>query len=163
VDAALDRVAGAAFAVTANDVRASKVGFDLARDVGGKPFALADADKPTYHAAAVFASNYVVAVLGTAEALFARVGVPEPLDAVAPLARASMDNALSAGPVEALTGPVARGDAETVARNLRALAPNPALAEAYAALARMALSLAERKGLSKEGAAAVREVLAAWR
>jgi predicted short-subunit dehydrogenase-like oxidoreductase (DUF2520 family) len=163
VDAALDRVAGAAFAVTAGDERAEQVGISLARDVGGRPFVLADTDKATYHAAAVFASNYVVAVLGAAEELFSAVGVPEPLEAMAPLARASLDNALSAGPVQALTGPVVRGDADTVARNLRALAPSPARAEAYAALARMALHLAEQGGLSKEGAAAIREVLSAWR
>ena len=163
VDAALDRVAGAVFAVTAGDERAEQVGFRLAEDVGGRPFVLADKDKAVYHAAAVFASNYVVAVLGTAEDLFAAVGVPEPLEAMAPLARASLDNALSAGPVRALTGPVARGDAETVSNNLRALGKNPARAEAYAALARMALSLAERGGLSKDGAAAIREVLSAWR
>jgi predicted short-subunit dehydrogenase-like oxidoreductase (DUF2520 family) len=82
-----------------------------------------------------------------------------------PLARASLDNVASLGPEAALTGPAARGDAGTVARNLEALSANaPQAIPAYVALAKVALDLAEHSGrLSKEARLPVEEVLAEWK
>lgn len=89
-------------------------------DLGGHWFEVADADRAAYHAAAVVASNHLVAVLGQVERLAADIGVPG--EAYLDLARATVDNVAALGPAAALTGPVARGDWATVRRHLAAIA-----------------------------------------
>jgi predicted short-subunit dehydrogenase-like oxidoreductase (DUF2520 family) len=164
VEGALDRIPGCAAAVTADDDEGVDLGERLARDLGAEPFRLDDANRPLYHAAAVFASNYVVAASGVAERLFRAAGVPDPVAAMAPLQRATIDNVSRLGPEQALTGPAARGDATTIERNLSALAERAAGDVApYLALCRVALDLAVRSGrLAEEGRRAVEEVLARW-
>ncbi|MGQ0669086.1 MAG: Rossmann-like and DUF2520 domain-containing protein [Actinomycetota bacterium] len=163
VEAALGRIPGSGMAITGVDETAYALGQRLAVDVGARPFRLADEMKPLYHAAAVFASNYVVAVAALAEELFAAAGVPD-RDLFMPLWRATIDNVTELGPVAALTGPAVRGDAGTVAKNLEALRRNaPEAIEPYVALARVALSLAERSGrLTPKDRARVEEVLERW-
>ncbi len=163
VERALARLEGSGMAVTALSEDGFALGERLARDVGGRPFRLADQDRPLYHAAAVFASNYLVAVLSVAEDLFGRLGLEREL--FLPLARASLDNTAATGAALALTGPAARGDAGTVERNLRALdRADPKCVPPYTALAAVALELAERSGrLTPEGRRAVEEVLGRWR
>jgi len=165
VEAAIARIPGSAFAVTARSPLAFGLGEDLAIDVGGRPFALEDEMKPLYHAAAVFASNYLVTLTALAASLQETAGVPEPLEALAPLQRATLDNVHAFGPAEALTGPAARGDDLTVERNLHALAQHaPEAVAAYVALADLALDLARSSGrIDPLGATAVREVLERWR
>src|SRR4029453_12035689 len=92
-----------------------------AADVGGRSFRLADEAKPIYHAAAVFASNYLVAITALAEELFSEAGMPGPPELFLPLQRATLDNVATMGPSAALTGPAVRGDAGTVSANLEAL------------------------------------------
>src|SRR5581483_6388769 len=108
VERALARLEGSGMAVTALSEDGFALGERLARDVGGRPFRLADQDRPLYHAAAVFASNYLVAVLSVAEDLFGRLGLEREL--FLPLARASLDNTAATGAALALTGPGGRGD-----------------------------------------------------
>ena len=165
VDAALERLAGAGFAVTAEDEEGSALGERLARDAGGRPFRLADELKPLYHAAAVFASNYLVTVTALAYELERASGIADPASILAPLQAATLANLERVGPAEALTGPAVRGDAGTVARNLEALAERaPQAVKPYVALADLALSLAERsERLDLEGRDAVEDVLASWR
>jgi len=115
--------------------------FALANALGLRPFELADADRGRYHAAAVIASNHLVALLGQVERLAASCSVP--FDAFAPLVIASLQNAFALGPAEALTGPVARGDLATVEQHLRDL--DPAERDAYRALAREAARLTGRR------------------
>jgi predicted short-subunit dehydrogenase-like oxidoreductase (DUF2520 family) len=117
---------GAWFAV-AGDLIAERVVDDL----GGHRVAVADADRAAYHAAACIASNHLVALLGQVERVAAAAGVP--LDAYLDLVRQTVDNVAELGPVDALTGPVRRGDEATVDRHLAAL--DPAERPAYAALA----------------------------
>jgi len=164
VEAALDRIPGCTVAVTAEDERGFALGELLARDLGARAIRLADWDKALYHAAAVFASNYLVATQALAEELFRRAGLEEPLEAFLPLSRATLENVAAMGPGRALTGPAVRGDAGTVARNLEALAERaPEAIPAYVALARAALDLAVRAGrLDASGRARVEEVLARW-
>lgn len=130
--------AGAWFAV-AGDPIAQRVVADL----GGRWFEVADADRATYHAAAAVASNHLVALLGQVERLAEGIGVP--FEAYVDLARASLDNAVARGPRSALTGPVARGDWDTVARHLAAL--DPSERDAYRALAAAARRLVDGHGL----------------
>lgn len=165
VEAAIERIPGAAFAVTARDEAGFALGERLARDAGGRPFRIADELKPLYHAAAVFASNYLVTVSAIAEQLERAAGVPDPLAALAPLQEATLANVARVGPAEALTGPALRGDAVTVRRNLEALAEHaPEAVRSYVALADLALELAERSGrLPPTGREGVEEVLERWR
>jgi predicted short-subunit dehydrogenase-like oxidoreductase (DUF2520 family) len=165
VDGAVAHVPGSGMAVTARDETGYALGERLARDAGARPFRVAESSKPLYHAAAVFASNYLVAVAGLAEDLFRAAGLDDPVPLFLPLSRASLDNVEAMGAALALTGPVARGDAGTVARNLEALAQaTPGAVGPYVALAGAAADLAERSGrLSPEARRKLEEVLGTWR
>jgi len=165
VEAALRALPGASVAVTADDEETAALGERLARDVGGRPGRLTEDAKPLYHAAAVFASNHLVAVEAVARDLLAAAGLNEPLERLMPLARASLENVAATGPELALTGPAVRGDAGTIERNLEALkASAPDAIPAYVALARHALDLGERAGrLPPDARAHVEEVLDRWR
>ena len=159
---ALDALSGCAVAVTALDADGFLLGEGLARDLGGLPFRLPDAQRPLYHAAAVFASNYLVAISGAAEALFARAGVPDALGAMRPLQEATLANIHRLGPRGALTGPAVRGDAGTIDRNLTAIAAAaPELIAPYVELCRAAMRVADER-LPKTGRRAIEEVLARW-
>ncbi len=161
----IQRLPGSAVAVTARGELGYEQGEALARDIGAVPFRLPDDVKPLYHAAAVFCSNYLVAVEGVAEELFRRAGLEDPVPRFEALARAALDAAIAHGPRRALTGPAARGDLGTVARNLRALADRgPEFVQAYVALARVAGRLALQDGrLSERDRERLEEVLAEWR
>jgi predicted short-subunit dehydrogenase-like oxidoreductase (DUF2520 family) len=165
VDAAVDRIPGSGFAITAGDEAGMALGERLAIDAGGRPFRLADDAKALYHAGAVFASNYLVAITALAHEVERAAGVADPAGLLGPLQDATMANIRRAGPADALTGPAVRGDAVTVERNLRALAERaPDAVRPYVALADLALALAERSGrLPPGGREAVEEVLARWR
>ena len=105
----------------------------LARCLGMRPFELADADRPAYHAAASIASNFLVTIEAAAERVASTVGVDREL--LAPLVRQTVENWVALGPERALTGPVARGDEATVERQRDAvLAAAPELAELWDAL-----------------------------
>ena len=164
VEAAVERIPGCAAAIGADDDEGLALATRLAEDLGARPFPLADEHRALYHAAAVFASNYLVAATGVAEQLLAAAGVPEPLPAIDPLQRATVANLARSGPADALTGPAVRGDAGTVGRNLEALAAGaPWAVGAYVEMARVALDLAVRGGrLDASARAAVDEVLDRW-
>jgi predicted short-subunit dehydrogenase-like oxidoreductase (DUF2520 family) len=113
----------------------------LALSLGMRPFRLDPADRARYHAAACIASNHLVALLGQVERLAAATGVP--FEAFLPLVRGTLANVDELGPAAALTGPVARGDDETVARHADALPPEER--ETYLTLVREARRLADRE------------------
>nr|WP_294865434.1 Rossmann-like and DUF2520 domain-containing protein [uncultured Pseudogulbenkiania sp.] len=115
----------------------------LAEALGGRPFRLAPGGKAAYHAALSMASNYLV----TLNALALQVADSAGIDAavasqlVGGLMRQTLDNALVLGPAAALTGPILRGDAGTVARHL-AVIDDALCADAYRAMGRATLRLA---------------------
>lgn len=124
--------------------------------IGAQPVPIDAQAKTVYHAASVFASNYLATVLDAALRAYQAAGVPEALArALAqPLAAESMANVFRLGAPAALSGPIARGDMDTVARQQAALAawdgPTGAL---YAALVAPTQDLARRKhGTGKPGA-----------
>ena len=142
----------------------------LARDLGAKPKRVDDAQRAVYHAAAVYASNYVVALLNEAVRLLERSGwtEQEAVDGLAPLAEGAVGNVRKRGPVAALTGPIRRGDAETVERHLRALAKLDAQAgraagtrktDLYRMLGDVALEIAQEAGLNPAAAEQTRRAL----
>lgn len=115
----------------------------VVQDLGGQTFTVGDADRATYHAAAVMASNHLVALLGQVERTAADIGVP--IEAYLGLAAGSVDNVAALGAAAALTGPVARGDWATVAGHLDAI--DPSEKAAYRALASAARRLVDGEGL----------------
>jgi predicted short-subunit dehydrogenase-like oxidoreductase (DUF2520 family) len=108
---------GVSFAVAGDPVAQQMAG-----DLGGTVFEVADGDRPAYHAAACIAANHVVALLGQVERVAASVGLP--LEAFMGLTRAAVDDAARLGPHHALTGPASRGDWSTLARHRDALDPS---------------------------------------
>jgi predicted short-subunit dehydrogenase-like oxidoreductase (DUF2520 family) len=130
------RLRGAWFAVSGD-----QMAWRVVEALGGRPLEVADKDRTTYHAAAVIASNHLVALLGQVERVAAGAGVP--LAAYLDLARAAVDDVAHLGPAKALSGPVARGDWETVGRHLAALAPEER--PAYEAMAQLAARLARHQ------------------
>ena len=96
----------------------------VAESLGGNVVEVDDADRAAYHAAAVIAANHLVALMGQVERVAATAGLP--LDAFAGLMRAATEDALALGPREALTGPAARGDWDTVERHRTTIAAMPA-------------------------------------
>lgn len=114
------RLAGAGAAVAGSTPRALRLARELARALGMHPVAVADEDRPAYHAAASLASNFLVTLEASAERLAAGAGVEREL--LVPLVRATVDNWATLGAQRALTGPVARGDAATVAVQRQAVA-----------------------------------------
>ena len=114
------RFAGAACAIDGSTPRALDAARALANRLGMHPRVIATADRALYHAAASAASNFLVTVEGMAEHLAERVGLDRA--ALVPLVRATVDNWADAGARVALTGPIARGDEETVRRQRAAVA-----------------------------------------
>src|SRR5213076_612491 len=108
------RLAGAWCAIDGSP-RVEKIALTL----GMRPFRVDAAHSVSYHATACVASNHLVALLGQVERLAAHAGVP--FEAFLPLVRGTVDNVGVLGPAGALTGPVARGDEETVARHVDSL------------------------------------------
>jgi predicted short-subunit dehydrogenase-like oxidoreductase (DUF2520 family) len=164
VEAALERLPGSAVAVTALDEAGFEIGERLAAAVGARPFRIADERKPLYHAAAVFASNYLAVVEAIAERVFRTAGLDDPVPTFAPLAEATLANVLRMGPAAALTGPAVRGDAGTIRANLEALAAEvPEFVPAYVALAAAAVDLATEAGrLEPADRGRVEEALLPW-
>jgi len=123
----------------------------LAGSLGMRPFAIADADRAAYHAAASIASNFLVTLQGAAEDAAAAAGLEraKARGLLAPLVRATVDNWAAQGPERALTGPVARGDEATVQRQRQALEERaPHLLELFDALAERTCALAGRGALA---------------
>ncbi len=115
----------------------------LVERLGARSVRLEGVDRARYHAAAVLVSNHVVALMAAATRAWMSAGLPVETsrDACAPLLLAAAQNVQTLPLERALTGPVARGDTETVARHLEALAGEPDLAALYRALTRELLAL----------------------
>jgi predicted short-subunit dehydrogenase-like oxidoreductase (DUF2520 family) len=141
----VEALRGAPVAVTSNNTERLAL-TRLARAWGGRPFVLGDEAKRVYHAAAVFASNYIVSSVWAAANLLQSVGIRNAAEVLGPLVRASTDNVLARGGAKAITGPVARGDAELVKRHVAALREadptDGAITDAYRALAMLTAALA---------------------
>jgi len=123
-----EQLDGAFAAVTAESEDGRQRGFWLAQTLGLTPFALADDARPLYHAGAAIASNYLVTLHRVASDLFRAAGAPP--EALVPLMRRTIDNEFE------LTGPIERGDWETVEAHRRAIrAAAPELEPLYDVLA----------------------------
>jgi predicted short-subunit dehydrogenase-like oxidoreductase (DUF2520 family) len=126
--------AGATCAIDGSTERALGIARALAGRLRMRPRVIPADQRALYHAAASTASNFLVTLEGMAERLAAEVGIQR--SALAPLVRAAVDNWLERGAAAALTGPIARGDEETAARQRAAVAARtPDLVPLWDALA----------------------------
>ncbi len=151
-----EQLRGATFAVS-GDSGAVAVARRLLHHLSSPAISVPVARRPLYHAAAVFASNYLAGLVAAAGRLMAQAGVPEEdaLEAILPLARGSLENLGRLGPARALTGPIARGDVETVRLHLRCLEPRERAL--YVTLGLEILELAREAGLAVDTADEIRE------
>src|SRR6476660_2126106 len=140
VPGATPRMEEVPFAVE-GDSRAVAVARRIVRDLGAESFAIRKSAKPLYHALGSFSSPLIVATLVTAE----RVGRGAGLTAsqtrrvMAPILQQTFKNYLERGAAAAFSGPIKRGDLNTVRRHLRDLKRVPAASEVYRALVKSAL------------------------
>lgn len=138
-----DRFCGISIGIEASDPGLATALEGIARVLGAAPFSLAGVDRAAYHAAAVFASNYVVALHVAAAEVWQRAGLPlaTARGALAPLTLGAAQAIAGHELPQALTGPIARGDAGSVASHLQALQEHPIHARLYRALGRELLRL----------------------
>ena len=155
----IGRLAGACFGVTA-PATLLPVAQALVLEMGAEPVVVDDEARPLYHAGLAHGANHLVTLVAQAVDLLAASGVADPARVLGPLLAAALDNTLRAGD-RALTGPVARGDAGTVADHLAVLEQaDPDVAATYRALATATARRAQAAGLlSPVDAAAVLAVL----
>ncbi|MBT2382713.1 Rossmann-like and DUF2520 domain-containing protein [Streptomyces sp. ISL-11] len=144
----VDRLAGCSFGVTApEELRLAAEA--LVIEMGGEPEWVEESARPLYHAALAMSSNHLVTLVAQAMELLRAAGVAAPDRMLGPLLGASLDNVLRSGDA-ALTGPVARGDAGTVAAHVAELrAHAPQAVAGYLAMARTTADRALAHGLLK--------------
>jgi predicted short-subunit dehydrogenase-like oxidoreductase (DUF2520 family) len=148
----LERLGGCCFGVTTVDL-ARPVGEALVIEMGGEPVWIAEDDRVTYHAALAHGANHLVTLVAQAMQLLGETGIEDPARLLEPLLTAALANTLQRGDA-ALTGPVARGDAGTVAGHvamLRKVAPD--IHPTYLALARATAQRALLSGRLRASAA----------
>lgn len=124
----------------------------LAGHVGARTLDIPPGGKPMYHAAAVMSSNFPVVLAALASEVLMSLGIPErsAQHAVHGLMEAAVSNLSESSPVEALTGPVVRGETETVMRHLAALRSNADARAVYKRLSLAALAIAGERGVPRE-------------
>ncbi len=155
------RLSGVTFAVSG---RGWPAGFlwELARELGGHPVSIPDADRPLYHAAGVLACPHLAALLQAAVEVWQAMGFsPErAVEALYPLSRATLENVVSQGVAASVTGPTVRGDVATVRSHLEALFQRlPHLVPLYGTLAGASLPLAARRGVGFGQRSAMQELI----
>jgi predicted short-subunit dehydrogenase-like oxidoreductase (DUF2520 family) len=142
----LDRLDGISWGVTAPEpvLPAAEA---LVIEMGGEPVVIDEANRALYHAGLASAANHLVALVAQSADVLRAAGVAEPSRMLAPLLSAALDNALRLGDA-GLTGPVARGDVDTVAGHIAALRDtSPEALQAYLALARLTADRALAAGI----------------
>ena len=145
------RLSGVTFAVTATGWLEDYLP-SLAELLDGRAITIPDELRPLYHASAVLACGYVGTLLDAAISLWTRMGYTEAdgVAAVAPLARATVEAIAAAGPVNAVTGPAVRGDADTISAHLSLLSEHaPHLLTLYRELTLASIPLARAKGVGE--------------
>ncbi len=130
----LERLRGASWGVTAPEAL-RPVAENLVDEMGGEPVWVPELARPSYHAALTVGANHLTTLVNDAVELLGGAGVEHPVRLLAPLLTAALDNALRLGD-QAMTGPVSRGDATTIATHVRTLTDQPGQLASYVALAR---------------------------
>jgi predicted short-subunit dehydrogenase-like oxidoreductase (DUF2520 family) len=148
----VERLAGISFGVTSPDPL-RPVAEALVVEMGGEPVWIPEDRRALYHAALAGGANHLVTLVVESMDLLGQAGVENPSRMLGPLLGAALDNALRLG-LKGLTGPVARGDAGTVAEHVAELdRVSPEARGVYVALARLTADRALAAGMLKPGAA----------
>jgi predicted short-subunit dehydrogenase-like oxidoreductase (DUF2520 family) len=149
-------MAGVPFAIE-GDRAAVRAARSIVRGLGGKAYAIGKSDKAAYHAWATFTSPLLTALLATAEHVAAHAGVRRAAARrrMIPILEQTLRNYAALGAQAGFSGPIVRGDAETIERHLQVLRALPAAREAYLGLARAALAF-----LPAKNRASLRRILA---
>jgi predicted short-subunit dehydrogenase-like oxidoreductase (DUF2520 family) len=123
----------------------------IVRQVGGRPFAVEAGSKALYHAVGVLSSPLLVSHLAAAHeaAILAGFTPQQARRLIEPIVRATLDNFFLRGPGKSFSGPIARGDVQTIDLHLQALKPHPMLAGVYRSLALYALKALPASGTKK--------------
>jgi predicted short-subunit dehydrogenase-like oxidoreductase (DUF2520 family) len=141
----LDRLSGCVFGLTA-ETSDRAFAEALVADLGGRPMWVPEEMRTLYHAGLAHGSNHLVTLVTEAMEILAAAGASDPAGTLRPLLTAALDNALTHGDA-ALTGPIVRGDAGTVAAHLDDIATNaPQTLSSYVAMARATLERALADG-----------------
>ncbi len=143
------------------DPKACRLGRKIILELGAHPAALGPRAKPLYHAACCLASNHSLVLFFLAAELLEKAGLSRRRaeQVLMPLALGTLLHVKKFGAVKALTGPVVRGDATTVARHLQALRPYRGCRRAYRVLSQEALRLAGQAGLPASKVKALNRLL----
>ncbi|KTE33492.1 MULTISPECIES: Rossmann-like and DUF2520 domain-containing protein [unclassified Sphingopyxis] len=142
----VERMAGARFAITAPDSEALAEARTLVSLLGGIAVEIAEDRRALYHAALSHAANHLVTLISGAAHALRAAGADEPEALLAPLVRAALENSLEHG-FDALSGPLLRGDADTIRTHLDAIARDcPDLLPDYRAMALATLDELARSG-----------------
>lgn len=122
IEGAIKSIPGSAFGITADEA-IKDWSVRMVLDLGGIPFFISEDNKPLYHIAACIASNYLTTLMHIVEEIYLSIGMERSgaLDAFWPLVQGTMNNLQTKGTVQALTGPIARGDAGTIEKHLTAI------------------------------------------
>ena len=155
------RLSGVAFAVAGQDWLESYL-WEMATELGGHPVSISDGDRPLYHASAVLACGYLVALLNATIEVWQAMGFSEreAIDALYPISRATLENMARAGAEGSLTGPVVRGDVQTLRSHLDTLSERlPEVVPLYRTLTNASLGMAARRGLGAEQITALKELV----
>jgi len=147
VNSAIESIPGSTFGVTA-DEEIKDWAIEFVNDLGGNPFFVSETDKPLYHAAACMASNYFVTLMDIVVDVYQTLGLKrnEAIQAFWPLVKGTVINIENHGTVEALTGPIARGDIGTVEKHLQAFKTRlPELLPIYQQLGALTVDIGHRK------------------
>jgi predicted short-subunit dehydrogenase-like oxidoreductase (DUF2520 family) len=162
VEGAIRNTPLSTFGITA-DTEVGAWATELVRTLGGIPFEVPESIKPLYHAAACMASNYLTTLIHMVEETYLSLGLSRE-DAIRtfwPLVTCTLRNIEAKGSMEALTGPISRGDAGTIEQHLKVFRDKlPGYLPAYCALGLLTVDLAvAKRSLSPERAEAIRKIL----
>jgi predicted short-subunit dehydrogenase-like oxidoreductase (DUF2520 family) len=158
---AMENMPGSTFCIEAEEPLLSTLK-QMADDLGGNWITLKAGDKAAYHAAAVFASNYLVTLVKLSADLWQTFNIPssQAVKSLLPLLKGTIHNIETIGLPNCLTGPIARGDAGTVGKHLQTIKEKaPQILSTYKELGRQTVPIAVAKGAIKKEQARQLELL----
>jgi predicted short-subunit dehydrogenase-like oxidoreductase (DUF2520 family) len=162
IDNAIQNIPGSIFGITA-DKKAKTQARIIVRDLRGIPIFISPDQKPLYHAAACIASNYLVSLFNVVESIYESIGINKKnaRKAYLPLIYGTLKNIEISGCVDALTGPIARGDANTIRKHIATIKETqPQYSSLYSALGLVTVNIAQTKGtLSSRQAKIINDLL----
>ena len=139
----VDRIIGCPFAITTND-ELLPIAAALVLNMGGREYVVAEEDRSIYHAALSHAANHSSVVVNQSKEILQKIGIENPGLFLSPLVNAAIENSLTIG-IDSLTGPIVRGDVETVRSHILALKESEFL-ETYRSIAVATVSSLRKSG-----------------